>query len=112
MKGGRLNNFTGGIFAGCLLALLTCLLMGATGNSGPILAVPAHELAVDRPLSPRPLPLHGGAAGRYQLATWQSGGSYGAFVIDTVNGTTKIAYRSAGPNSKQINNLGKPFQQM
>ncbi|NLX19632.1 MAG: hypothetical protein GXY53_10205 [Desulfobulbus sp.] len=107
MKGGWLNNFTGGILIGCLLTLLTGLLMGATSSNGPILAVPGHEPAVDRPVGPLP-----GAAGRYQLATWQGGGSYGALVIDTANGTTKIVYRSAGPSGKQINNLGKPFQQM
>lgn len=31
--------------------------------------------------------------GRYQLAAWGSGGAHGAFVIDTLTGETKIAYR-------------------
>lgn len=31
--------------------------------------------------------------GRYQLAAWGSGMAHGAFVIDTLTGETKIAYR-------------------
>lgn len=107
MKGVWANNFTGGLLLGGLLAILTCLLMGASSNDGPVLAVPVHEPDIDRAVVPL------SSTGRYQIATWQGGGGYGAFVLDTATGTTKVAYSSGtGPNGKRVNNLGKPFQQM
>lgn len=107
MKGVRANNFTGGLLLGGVLAILTFLIMGASSHDGPALVVPVHEADTDRAVMPL------ASAGRYQIATWQGGGGYGAFVLDTATGTTKVAYSSGtGPDGKRVNNLGKSFQQM
>ena len=107
MKGAWANSFTGGLVLGGLLTVLAVLLMGASHNDGPVLAVPVHEADIDRAVAPL------AAAGRYQIAAWQGGGGYGAFVVDTATGATKVAYSSgAGPDGKRVNNLGKSFQQM
>jgi hypothetical protein len=50
------------------------------------------------------------APGRYQLAAWGAGSiGFGAFVIDTVSGETKIVYLNTGMKAPQANNLGVPF---
>lgn len=106
MKGAWPNNFSGGLLLGSLAVVLAGLLMGAVHNDGPVLAVPVLDANVDQavPLS---------STGRFQIATWEAGGGYGAFILDTSTGTTKVAYSSIkGPNGKSINNLGKPFHQM
>jgi hypothetical protein len=106
MKGAWPNNFGKGVVLGGLAALLICLLMGAVHNDGPTLTVP-----VLNPHEDSAVPLS--STGRYQIVTWEAGGSYGAFVLDTSTGTTKVAYSSSkGPSGKSVNNLGKPFQQM
>ncbi len=62
-----------------------------------------------------------GGIGRYQLSAWstnwgESGGGYGAFVIDTTTGETKIAYNYVfadnGKERIRIDNLGKPFRRI
>jgi hypothetical protein len=100
------NNFTKGMACGLLAALLIGLLMGAVHHDGPGLPV-----AVLDPNADRSVPLS--STGRYQIAAWEGGGGYGAFVLDTATGTAKIAYSSVkGPSGKSVNNLGKPFHQM
>ncbi|MCI5221224.1 MAG: hypothetical protein D3924_00720 [Candidatus Electrothrix sp. AR4] len=55
--------------------------------------------------------------GRYQLSSWSSNwkdaGTYGAFLIDTTSGRTKIVYsclfRKNGKKNIIVNNLNKPF---
>ena len=107
MNGVRANNFTSGLLLGGLLAILTLLIMGASSHDGPVLAIPVPEVDTDRAVMPL------ASAGRYQIATWQGGGGYGAFVLDTATGTTKVAYSSgSGPDGKRVNNLGKSFQQI
>ena len=106
MKGIWPNNFKGGLFLGGAAVLLVGLLMGAVRNEPPLLPMAALGSSENRaiPLS---------STGRYQIVTWQSDGGYGAFVLDTGTGMTKIAYSSAkGPSGKTVNNLGKSFAQM
>ena len=105
MRGIWPNNQKGGLLLGGLATLLTLLLMGAVRNEPPLL--PVAMLAGES----RAIPLS--STGRYQIATWEAGGGYGAFVLDTSTGITKIAYSSGkGANGKIVNNLGKPFVQM
>jgi hypothetical protein len=67
-------------FLGVLLAVSLAVLMGAYGNS----------------------------PGRYQVSAWSGSGiGYGAFVVDTTTGNTKMIYMNIG-DQKQ-NHLGKPF---
>jgi hypothetical protein len=100
------NNFGKGFLLGGLAAVLLGLLMGAVHNDGPTLTVPVLNTHEDSAV-----PLYN--TGRYQVATWESGGGYGAFVLDTSTGTAKVAYSSIkGPNGKIVNNLGKPFHEM
>ncbi len=106
MWSNRRNNFAGGLALGGLMVLMACLLMGAVHNDPPSLPV-----AVLDPHEDRAVPLSN--TGRYQIVTWDAGGGYGAFVLDTATGTTKVAYSSLkGPGGKSVNNLGKPFSQM
>jgi len=106
MRGVWPNNFKGGLLLGSLVVLLACLLMGAVHNDPPLLPV-----AVLDPVEDRAVPLSN--TGRYQIVTWEADGGYGAFVLDTSTGTTKVAYSSIkGPSGKSVNNLGKPFSQM
>lgn len=108
MNGGWRSNFKRGFLAGILTLVLAGLLMGAVHPDRPTLSVPVLNPSQDRVVPPLSSP-----AGRYQLATWQSGGSYGAFVLDTATGVTKIAYSSGkGPGGRAVNNIGKPFSQM
>lgn len=101
------NSFKGGLLLGMLVAGLAVLLMGAAHRDGPVLAVPVHEPNVDRAVAPL------SNTGRYQIATWEGGGGYGAFVLDTATGTTKVAYSSVkGPGGQSVNNLGKSFDKM
>jgi hypothetical protein len=106
MKGVWGNNFKGGLLAGILILVLAGLLMGAVHPDQPSLPVAVLDTSLDRavPLS---------SSGRYQLVSWQAGGGYGAFVVDTATGITKIAYSSGkGPGGRAVNNIGKPFSQM
>lgn len=107
MKDAGPNNMLAkGMMVGGLAAMLIALLMGAVRHDGPTLAVPVvnPEAAGQVPLA---------STGRYQIATWDMDGGYGAFVLDTATGTTKVAFSSAkGPNGKHVDNLGKPFEQM
>lgn len=106
MKGAWPNNFGAGLLFGSLLLLLATLLMGAVQPDRPLLPV-----AVLNPSSDQAVPLS--STGRYQLVTWDAGGNYGALVLDTATGVTKIAYSGGkGPGGKAVNNLGKPFSQM
>lgn len=67
-------------FLGALLAVCLAVLMGAYANS----------------------------FGRYQVSAWGGGSiGYGAFVVDTSTGETKMVYMNIG-DEKQ-NHLGKPF---
>ena len=106
MKGIMPNNFGSGLLLGGLATLLVGLLMGSARNEPPLLPV-----AVLGSGDNRTIPLSN--TGRYQIAAWDADGGYGAFVVDTVTGTTKIAYSSAkGPGGKTVNNLGKSFVQI
>ncbi|WP_448874794.1 hypothetical protein [Desulfobulbus propionicus] len=106
MKGEWPNNFRGGLLLGCLIPLLALLLMGAVHSDRPSLPVAVLDSGPDRPV-----PLS--SSGRYQLVTWEAGGHYGAFVLDTATGVTKVAYSSGkGPGGRSINNIGKSFSQM
>lgn len=100
------NNFGKGLLLGGLTTVLAALLMGAVQNDPPVLPVALLNSGENKaiPLS---------STGRYQMAAWEAGGGYGAFVVDTSTGITKIAYSSVkGPSGKTVNNLGKPFAQM
>jgi hypothetical protein len=109
MSGVRLNSFRGGLLVGSLLVLLACSLMGAVYNDPPALPVAVLEPAGSQ--EDRAVPL--ASTGRYQIVTWAADGGYGAFVLDTATGTTKVAYSSTrGPAGKSVNNIGKPFAQM
>ena len=67
---------------GVLMAVSLLLLMGAYGNT----------------------------SGRYQVSAWSGNGiGYGAFVVDTATGETKIAYLNAGIDKE--NNLEKSFEE-
>jgi len=51
--------------------------------------------------------------GRYQISAWGNSRAYGAFVLDTVTGETKVAYKyfdgeDSAP-AKEKNNLNVPF---
>ncbi len=106
MRGKWPNNFAGGLALGGLMIVMTLLLMGAVHNDPP--SLPA---AVLDPHEDRAVPLSN--TGRYQIVAWDGGGGYGAFVLDTSTGITKVAYSSLkGPGGKSVNNLGKPFAQM
>lgn len=106
MRGKWPNNFAGGLALGGLMIVMTLLLMGAVHNDPPSLPV-----AVLDPHEDRAVPLSN--TGRYQIVAWDGGGGYGAFVLDTSTGITKVAYSSLkGPGGKSVNNLGKPFVQM
>ena len=106
MKGTGPNNFGGGLLLGVLAALVIGLLMGAVRNDPPSLPVAILDTNENRTI-----PLSN--TGRYQLVTWDAGGGYGAFVVDTSTGITKIAYSSGkGPSGKSVNTLGKPFDRM
>ena len=106
MRGVWPNNFGKGLLLGVLVAVLIGLSMGAVHNDGPTLTVP-----VLNPHEDSAVPLS--STGRYQIVAWEAGGGYGAFVLDTSTGVTKVAYNSTkGPNGKSVNNLGKPFHQM
>lgn len=100
------NALVKGMMLGGLAAMLIALSIGAVQHDGPTLAVP-----VVNPEANSQVPLS--STGRYQIATWVTGGGYGAFVLDTATGTTKVAFSSAkGPTGKSVDNLGKPFHQM
>jgi hypothetical protein len=106
MKGIWPNNFKGGLLFGGLATLLVALLMGAVKNDTPLI-----PMAILNTGENRAIPLSN--TGRYQIASWEGDEGYGAFVIDTSTGITKVAYSSAkGPGGKTVNNLGKPFAQM
>ena len=58
-----------------------------------------------------------GAAGpscnRYQLEAWGSSGiGFGAFVIDTATGETKIVYLNTGMDTNQRAHLGMAFSEI
>lgn len=109
MRGAWPNNFGGGLLLGALLMLLACSLMGAVYNDSP--SPPVAVLDIPGSQEDRAVPLS--STGRYQIATWDAGGGYGALVLDTATGTTKVAYSSIkGPGGKSVNNIGKPFAQM
>ena len=45
---------------------------------------------------------------RFQVSAWSANGiGYGAFIVDTATGETKMAYLNAGVDKE--NNLGKTF---
>lgn len=53
--------------------------------------------------------------GRYQISAWGEGNSFGAFVLDTVTGKTKIVYQFRDLENKKFqekNNLDRPFSTM
>lgn len=51
---------------------------------------------------------YGNSSGRYQVSAWSGGGiGYGAFVVDTTTGETKIVYLNSGMEKQ--NHLGMPF---
>jgi hypothetical protein len=53
------------------------------------------------------------APGRYQLESWGASGiGFGAFVMDTVSGETKIVYLNTGMKSSQANHLGMSFEEI
>jgi hypothetical protein len=51
--------------------------------------------------------------GRYELGVWGGGGiGFGAFVMDTVTGETKIVYLNTGMDTNQRNHIGKEFDEI
>jgi threonine dehydrogenase-like Zn-dependent dehydrogenase len=51
----------------------------------------------------------GDSFGRYQVSAWGGGSiGYGAFVVDTSTGETKMVYMNIGDERR--NHLGKPFR--
>ncbi len=53
--------------------------------------------------------------GRYQVAAWGDGTAHGAFIVDTVSGETKIAYRykeMGNKKSLERSELNKPFSKI
>jgi hypothetical protein len=55
----------------------------------------------------------GQSSGRYQLEAWGGSGiGFGAFVIDTATGETKIVYLNTGMDTEQRAHLGKPFSEI
>lgn len=53
--------------------------------------------------------------GRYQISAWGDGQAHGAFILDTISGETKIAYRYKerdGRGYLERDNLRKPFSKM
>lgn len=108
MRGIWPNNVGGGLLLVALVALLACLLMGAVRNDYPSLPVAVLDTQGD---GDKGVPISN--TGRYQIVTWEANGGYGAFVVDTATGTTKVAYSSIkGPGGQSVNNLGKSFTQM
>lgn len=68
------------LLIGVLLLISLAVLTGATGNS----------------------------FGRYQVSAWSGGNiGYGAFVVDTTTGETKMVYLNSG--AEKQNHLGMPF---
>lgn len=107
MNGRWPTNFASGLLMGGLATLLAGLLMGAVRHDSPS----TLPVAILDPPGEQGVPL--AATGRYQIATWNSGGGFGALVLDTATGMTRMVYSSGrGPEGKSINNLGKPFAQM
>ena len=45
--------------------------------------------------------------GRYQISAWGANGAYGAFVLDTATGVTKIVYESDSIEDRK--RLDQPF---
>ncbi|MBW1683138.1 MAG: hypothetical protein JRF59_15720 [Deltaproteobacteria bacterium] len=45
--------------------------------------------------------------GRYQISAWGANGAYGAFVIDTATGETKVVYESDTIEDRRF--LDRPF---
>lgn len=55
----------------------------------------------------------GPSSGRYQLEAWGGSGiGFGAFVIDTATGETKIVYLNTGMDTSQRAHLGKAFSEI
>lgn len=51
---------------------------------------------------------NGGSFGRYQVAAWSGSNiGFGAFIVDTTSGETKIVYLNSGVEKQ--NRLGMPF---
>ncbi len=53
--------------------------------------------------------------GRYQISAWGDGEAHGAFIVDTISGETKIAYRykeKDGRGYLERDNLRKSFSKM
>ena len=115
MSDRALTKIPASFLLGGLATLLVVVLMGAVMHDPPSglirSAPPSLPVAVLDSGESRAVALSN--TGRYQIVTWEANGGYGAFVLDTETGITKIAYSSVkGPGGKTINNLGKPFAQM
>lgn len=55
----------------------------------------------------------GQSSGRYQLEAWGGSGiGFGAFVIDTATGETRIVYLNTGMDTEQRTHLGKAFSEI
>jgi hypothetical protein len=53
---------------------------------------------------------YGNSYGRYQIDAWGGSGiGFGAFVVDTATGETKLVYLNTGMQTDQRNNLGMRF---
>ena len=84
MKTSR-NNLTKWALIGLIVSLLLIFILGAANQS----------------------------VGRYQLDAWGGSGiGFGAFVIDTATGETKIVYLNTGMDTAQRAYLGKKFDEI
>lgn len=73
------------ILVGMLLMVMVFFLMGAGGTS----------------------------AGRYRVSAWSATEvGFGAYVIDTETGETRVAYQYTGATGNNVDNLGLPFSEM
>ncbi len=53
--------------------------------------------------------------GRYQVSAWGNDGAHGAFIVDTISGETKIAYRYKerdGRGHLERDQLGRSFSKI
>jgi hypothetical protein len=54
---------------------------------------------------------YGNSYGRFQIDAWGGSGiGFGAFVVDTATGETKLVYLNTGMPTDQKNNLGMRFE--
>lgn len=94
-----------------VLGMVVVVGVGILINANSIIVVPEDSSG-----RPRDMPILGN--GRYQISSWGGtfgahSGGFGAFVVDTISGESKMVYvRVYGTSTKGTiiyNNLNKPF---